>query len=156
VSSERVRLASRADATSITELLAAFRDSLGKPAPSRDEIEASVRRILEEPSSEFLVAREGSRDAGIAQVRYRWSVWTTAEDCWLEDVFVREDCRRVGLGRALVVAVIARARNRGCRRIELDVDERNRSAIELYERVGFSRESKGRGRSLLMGLSLAR
>ena len=61
----------------------------------------------------------------MCQIRFRWSVWKTAEDCWLEDLYVREAARRGGLGRALVEAAVARAQARGCRRIELDVNEDN-------------------------------
>ena len=35
---------------------------------------------------------------GVAQIRFRWSVWKTAEDCWLEDLYVRESARRAGSG----------------------------------------------------------
>ena len=155
MSENSVRLAVEADVPSIAALLADFRDSLGKDVPTREQIQSSVETILSQPSSEFLIARnDAGEPAGVAQVRYRWSVWTGAEDCWLEDLFVRAGDRGTGLGRALVASVVAQARMRGCRRIELDVDEGNSAALALYESVGFSSESKGHGRSLLMGLPI--
>ena len=62
--------------------------------------------------------------------------------------------RGSGLGRALVQAAIERARERGCRRIELDVDEANAPALALYRSLGFSGELKANARSLLLGLRL--
>jgi ribosomal protein S18 acetylase RimI-like enzyme len=67
---------------------------------------------------------------------------------------VRRAARRSGLGRALVNAALHRARQRGCRRVELDTNEDNESAIGLYESLGFSVTSKGPGRSLFLGLRL--
>jgi GNAT superfamily N-acetyltransferase len=100
----------------------------------------------------LLGAVDGGPAAGVCQVRFRWSVWKSAEDCWLEDLFVREEARRTGLGRALVEAAVARARERGCKRIELDVNEGNAAALALYEACGFQLEWKAPGaRSLFIG-----
>ena len=44
---------------------------------------------------------------------------------------------RDGLGRALVSAAIERARERGCRRLELDTAEENVPALALYRSLGF-------------------
>jgi ribosomal protein S18 acetylase RimI-like enzyme len=75
----------------------------------------------------------------------------------LEDLYVAVSARRRGLGRALVGAALARARERGARRIELDTIETNVRAIALYESLGFSARSKGSdddSRALLMGRRL--
>ena len=61
-----------------------------------------------------------------------------ALDCLLEDLYVEDPARRHGLGEALVNAAVERARERGCRRIELDVNDANTPALTLYERLGFS------------------
>ena len=90
----------------------------------------------------------------MCQVRFRWSVWKTAEDCWLEDLYVRDAARRGGLGRALVDAAVARAQARGCRRIELDVNEDNQAARGLYVACGFTLEPKPPGRTLFAGRAL--
>ena len=71
------------------------------------------------------------------QTRFRLSVWTGAEDAWLEDLFVEESARGKGYGRALVEAAVERARSRGCDRIQLDVNQANVNALKLYESCGF-------------------
>jgi ribosomal protein S18 acetylase RimI-like enzyme len=135
--------------------MARFRDHLEKPAPPDEDIRASVERILADPGGEFLLGAAGDGDpAGVCQLRYRWSVWTSAEDCWLEDLYVIPEARRSGLGRALVEAALDSARERGCVRIELDVDEDNEPALALYRACGFRLDSKGRGRTLLAGRRL--
>jgi ribosomal protein S18 acetylase RimI-like enzyme len=131
-----LRLAGPEDAATIADLLAAFRDWYGDDAPSDEQIRRSVERLLEDERTEFLLA--GQPPVGFAQLRFRPSVWTGADDAWLEDVYIREDARRGGLGRALVEACQERARRRGCRRIQLDCNERNAAALALYESLGFS------------------
>jgi GNAT superfamily N-acetyltransferase len=62
--------------------------------------------------------------------------------------------RRAGLGRALVRAALERAEARGCRRVELDVNEDNTDAIAFYRGLGFTTEPKPPGRTLFIARSL--
>jgi len=55
----------------------------------------------------------------------------------LHRVAVASDRRGHGIGAALVEAVAAEARRRGCERMLLEVEATNGSAIALYERLGF-------------------
>ncbi len=146
-------LAGPDEAETVARLLVEFRDWLGERWPSDNAILASVERLIERPDSEYLLGtpHDDAPPAGICQLRYRASVWTASDDCHLEDLFVRPDGRRGGLGRALVSAALERAHARGCRRIELDVNEANASAVALYEGFGFdARAESWSGRNLLM------
>ena len=127
------------EAEAVGELLAAFRTHNGSEWPSDNAMIASVERLITTPDCEYLLAaREaGAAAEGVVQMRFRWSVWMAAEDALLEDLFVLADARGHGLGRALVDAVYERARRRGCRRIELDVERENETALKLYESAGF-------------------
>jgi GNAT superfamily N-acetyltransferase len=112
--------------------------------------------MIERRDTEFWIAalNDDTTPAGICQLRFRDCVWTAAEDCWLEDLFVRREARRRGIARALLQRVLERARDRGCRRVELDTNEGNDGAIALYESLGFSATSKGSSRSLFLGVRL--
>lgn len=138
-------MAGPADAGTVAALLCGFRDWWGYDEPSDAAMLAGVERLMEDGAAEYLLG--GDPPAGVAQLRYRFGVWLGAEDCWLEDLYVREDARGSGLGAALVEAAVERAATRGCRRIELDVAAGNAPARALYERLGF--ESPG-GETLLM------
>ena len=127
------------DAASVAALLIAFRDWMGYPTPAVETMPDTVAKLIDDPNTVYLLAG----DAGFAQLRFRLSAWTAVEDCWLEDVFVRESARGTGLGRALVEAALEQARSRGCRRIELDVQSDNTGARALYESCGFSSTLKG-------------
>jgi GNAT superfamily N-acetyltransferase len=145
------------EAAAVAGLLAEFRDWLGRSLPGDESLAASVHRLIGDADTEFLLGAPapGERAAGVCQLRFRFGIWHTASDCWLEDLFVREDARRSGLGAAIVESALERARQRGCARVELDVNEANSAAIALYERFGFGAHSRFFGaRDLLMRLSL--
>jgi ribosomal protein S18 acetylase RimI-like enzyme len=148
--------ATEEDAERVTALMAGFRDHMGRSDPSTTDLRATIEALLRDPDTEFLLATPDGQEepAGICQLRYRLAVWTGANDCWLEDLFVAAQARRSGLGRALVTAAFERARARGCRRIELDVDEDNTSALAFYRELGLTAESKPPGRNLLVGRRL--
>ena len=148
-----VWLADPGEAAAVAWLLVKFRDHQGRSSPSEDSFLASVQRLIERADTEFWLAAEDDHApaAGICQLRYRHSVWTAAEDCWLEDLYVAPEARRLGLGRVLVQRALDRARERGCHRVELDTNEDNHDAIGLYRSLGFSDTAKGASRSLFFG-----
>ena len=150
----RVWRAEPADAADVARLIADFGDWWGKNVVPEDEVRASVERIMSGDDGEYLLGAVNGEPVGVCQMRFRWSVWKSAEDCWLEDLFVREEARRFGLGRALVDAAVERARERGCKRIELDVNEDNTAARALYEACGFLTEPKPPGKTLFIGRPL--
>ena len=150
----KVWRAEAAEAADVARLIAEFGAWWGKNVVPEDEVRASVDRIMSGDDGEFLLGAVDGEPVGVCQLRFRWSVWKSAEDCWLEDLFVREEARRSGLGRALVEAALERARKRGCKRIELDVNEDNGAARALYEACGFLTEPKPPGRTLFIGRQL--
>ena len=145
-------LAEERDLDEVTALIAAFRDWWGKDVPADESIRATVRTLRGDPLTDYLLAAPAPDGAAcvVCQLRYRLSVWTGTEDCWLEDLYILEHARRGGIGRSLVAAAIDRARARGCRRIELDVNEENTAALDFYRALGFSTEPKPPGRTLFV------
>jgi GNAT superfamily N-acetyltransferase len=78
------------------------------------------RLIAPEGSIHGLGARLGSATAplvGIAHYLFHAHAWTTKEVCYLQDLFVDPTVRRGGVGRRLIEAVAAAARERGCHRL---------------------------------------
>ena len=147
------------EAEVVARLLVEFRDELGLDWPSGNAFFAGVERLIEKPDVAYLLASpdEDAPPSAVAQVRFRYGLWLAAEDCFLEDLFVRGDARGHGVGRALVQAVVDLANERGCRRIELDVNEANDPALALYGSFGFdAQDDRYGGRNLLMRLPLER
>jgi len=123
----------------VAGLLIEFRDWFGYPGPADDTFHRNVGRLIDEPGTEFLLAAEveGGVPVGVCQLRFRLGVWRDGDDAWLEDLYVRGDAQGKGLGRALTEAAIERSRERGAKRIQLDVEEQNETARAVYEKAGF-------------------
>jgi ribosomal protein S18 acetylase RimI-like enzyme len=131
-----IRVARAQDAEDVTRLMLLFRDWWGRDWPPDDSWRRGVERLLADDLTDVLLG--GDPPAGVAVLRYRHSLWQDALDCSLEDLYVEEGARRDGLGERLVSAAIDRATERGCRRVELDVNEANLPAVALYEKLGFT------------------
>ena len=144
-----IRLATAEDAGEVTRLMLLFRDWWARDWPPDESWRRGVQLLLADERTDVLLGGEPA--SGVAVLRYRHSLWQDALDCSLEDLYVEEHARRSGLGARLVSAALERARERGCRRVELDVNEANEPALALYEKLGFSAFSgELSGRNLLM------
>ena len=134
----RVWVAGPDEAADVARLMIAFRNWWHRDWPDDEAFARGVERLLADEHTEFLLGSVGENPAGVCQLRYRYGVWMDALDCLLEDLYVDGSARGNGLGAEMVAAAIDRARERGCGRIVLDVNEANAHALALYERLGFS------------------
>ena len=145
------------EASEVGRLMVAFRDHFGESWPSDNAMLAGVEKLLDDVHTDFLLGApaEGAAPQAVAQLRYRHGVWRAGTECLLEDLFVEEAARGTGLGRAMLDAVLARARERGARLLELDTHEDNTAALALYESVGMSAQrTPGGPRRLFLRLRL--
>ena len=134
-----IRIAMPEDIPCIVESLKGFASLLRSHLAPKDELGRGVLRLMDDPDTDLLVAVGDSGPcAGFLQQRYRYSLWLSAEEATIEDLFVPATERRAGVGRALMDAALARAIERGCKRASLDVIETNDTALRMYEGMGFS------------------
>lgn len=80
-------------------------------------------------------AVSGGQESGLVHWIYHRSTWTTADYCYLQDLFVAADARGGGLGRALIEHVYADAIRRGASRVYRTTHESNHNAMRLYDRI---------------------
>jgi GNAT superfamily N-acetyltransferase len=106
------------------ELLALY-DAVGWTAYTR---EPKALRAAVAGSSFVVTARRGPRLVGLAR-----AISDGVSDCYLQDVLVAPDQQRLGIGRALVEAVLARYS--GVRRKVLLTDDEPRQKA-FYESLG--------------------
>jgi GNAT superfamily N-acetyltransferase len=90
----------------------------------------------ERPPFECLLAEEQGAVIGFALFFQSYSTWRGRPGLYLEDLFVAEERRGRGVGRALLAAIAARAVERGCARLEWAVLDWNEPAIRFYEKLG--------------------
>lgn len=80
----------------------------------------------------FLVAEEAAGVAGYVIAHH------AADEGEILNLGVAPRCRRRGIGRALVQAMLARLATRGVRTVFLEVRESNLAARALYQSLGFT------------------
>ena len=72
---------------------------------------------------------------GIVQYLYHRSTWTPGNYCYLQDLFVSDTARGLGLGRQLIEAVYAAAKAAGCSRVHWLTQNDNATARILYDKI---------------------
>ena len=88
---------------------------------------------------EALIGELDSGAAGFAVFYGTFSTWECRPGLWLEDLYVRPEHRRAGVGRALLAELAAIAVKRGCARLEWAALDWNEPALDFYERLGATR-----------------
>lgn len=81
----------------------------------------------------FLVAEQDGAVAGYVGCQ------TVLDEGYITNVAVSPDCRRQGIGRALIAELTERAKRAGLAFVTLEVRASNAPAITLYEGAGFRR-----------------
>jgi ribosomal-protein-alanine N-acetyltransferase len=116
-----------------------MRDAPEAPVWSDDDLVglARVAPVDQRKVRKVWVAEESSSLTGFV-VATALSVPDTRAECELEFVLVPAQARRQGIGGALVLTVVAWARDLGAAEIWLEVRESNKHALRLYQRCGFS------------------
>ena len=74
---------------------------------------------------------------GYAMIAKSFSTEFGKKCIWIEDLYLKEAYRGLGIGKLLLQAVIDTARQKGIDYLELEVVADNVRAIGLYERMGF-------------------
>jgi len=89
-----------------------------------------------QPAAGALFARGEGEVAGYAIYFFTFSSFVGRAGIWLEDVYVRPQFRKRGLGRRLIEAVARIGVERGCRRFEWLALNWNEGALEFYRGLG--------------------
>ena len=88
------------------------------------------------PMAEVLIAELEGVGVGFALFFHNFSTFEGRPGIYLEDLFVRPEARRHGLGKALLRALAALAVERGCARLEWWVLDWNAPSIAFYQSLG--------------------
>lgn len=103
------------------------------PEPGANHFQLDPEQVLGSRGA-FLIVRRGGEPVGCGALRL-----IDDETGELKRMYVAPEVRGTGLGRSLVAALEAEARERGARRLVLETGIRQHAALVLYERCGFRR-----------------
>ena len=93
--------------------------------------EAAFLREAWTPSSVYVVAVQDEEVVGFAGLQQ------VLDEGYITNIAVAESCRRQGLGRAMLSALVDHCRENGAAFLTLEVRQSNAAAISLYESMGF-------------------
>ena len=141
------RRAQREDVERIVRMLAddplgAKRERYELPLP-RSYL-AAFEAIEADPNNEIVVACLDGEVMGVLQITFIPGL--TYQGGWralIEGVRVDGAARSAGVGRAMVEHAIGRARERGCRLVQLTTDKARPDAKRFYEALGFVATHEG-------------
>lgn len=138
-----VRAAEREDATTIADFNLAMAAETEDKGLDAEVLRAGVEGAFEFPErAVYRVAEIDGEIVGSLMVTTEWSDWRNGLFWWIQSVYVRPECRRQGVYRALHEDVCDAAQaTEGVCGVRLYVERENRSAQAVYEAMGMSATS---------------
>lgn len=83
----------------------------------------------------LVAATDDGRIVGYAVCFYAYYTWT-GKSLYMDDLYVKDDFRKQGVGRRLIQAVIEYAKANGCHKVKWQVSRWNTNAIGFYTKLG--------------------
>ena len=105
------------------------------------EVKATEASLLEtlfgkQKFAEVLIAEFNGKPAGQALYFFNYSTFIGKPGIYLEDLYVRPQFRKNGIGKALLTELIKLAKEKNCGRVEWAVLNWNENAISFYKSLG--------------------
>jgi ribosomal protein S18 acetylase RimI-like enzyme len=143
----RFRAAARADLPDIVRMLAddalgATREEYAMPLPP--SYHHAFDAIDRDPNNELVVAEIDGKIVGVLQLTFIPGL--SHRGAWraqVEGVRVDSAVRSSGIGRKLLAWSIERAKEKGCRMLQLTSDKSRADAIRFYQSLGFAASHEG-------------
>ena len=100
--------------------------------------EAQITQTLfaDAPKVFALIAEDNAGPCGFALYFFNYSTFLARHGLYLEDLYVRQDRRGAGIGKALLARLAAIAREHDCGRMEWWVLDWNAPSIAFYKSLG--------------------
>jgi len=127
------------DVPAIAPLMAAFNQNEAIPWRP-DTMVPALRHLLSEPALGVLVVARDTATAelvGYALGTFGYDLEFAGADAFVTELYVAPACRRHGVGRALLDAIVKEIAEAGANAAHLMVRPENQSARALYARSGF-------------------
>ena len=105
------------------------------------QVTATEERLREslfgkQPKAEVVIGYYANAPVAFALFFHNYSTFLGQTGIYLEDLYVRDEVRGKGIGRALLTYLARLAVERGCGRLEWSVLDWNERAIKFYKSLG--------------------
>jgi GNAT superfamily N-acetyltransferase len=140
VNDVQIRPATEADAHLLFDLILELAEYEKLTDKVAGDAEVLRRSLFEEKAAEALLLETPDGEAiGYAIFFTTFSTFECRSGIWLEDVYVRPEHRRGGIGRAVMEHLAQLAHERGHIRLEWVALDWNEPALNFYEKLGARR-----------------
>ena len=92
--------------------------------------------IFDKQKAEVIFALEDGREVGFALFFHNFSTFLGRAGIYMEDLYVRPECRGKGFGKAILKKLASIAAERGCGRLEWWCLDNNKPSIDFYLSMG--------------------
>ncbi|MDR2762968.1 MAG: GNAT family N-acetyltransferase [Planctomycetaceae bacterium] len=131
----KIRVASADDA----DLILQFIYELAEYEQLTDSVQITepvLRDWITRGEIEVLIAEISGKPVGFALYYFTYSTFRGATGIYIEDLFIRPEFRRNGIGTMFFREIASRAKSRGCFKIDWMVLNWNEKSIEFYKKLG--------------------
>ena len=133
----KIRKATIKDVALILSLIHELAEYEREPSAVRATEDDLIRDgFSKNPKFRAIIAEWDGNPAGMAFFFHNYSTWQGKHGLFLEDLFVRPQFRRKGIGKALMVHLARIAIEEKCYGMRWEVLDWNTSAIDVYQRLG--------------------
>lgn len=124
-----------------SSLILEFIKELAEYEKMADLVVATVENIEHtifgnNPKAEVLIIYEEDKPAGFALFFHNYSTFLCKYGIYIEDIYIREEYRGKGYGKALLKHICELAAQRDCGRVEWWCLDWNKSSIDFYLNLG--------------------
>jgi GNAT superfamily N-acetyltransferase len=135
----RIRPATEADADLLFGLILELAEYEKLADSVSGDAEVLRRSLFEQRAAEALIVEIDGEAIGYAIFFTTFSTFECRSGIWLEDVYVRPEHRRGGIGRTVMEHLAALALERGHVRLDWCALEWNEPALRFYDKLGATR-----------------
>jgi GNAT superfamily N-acetyltransferase len=140
----RIRPATEADVEALFGLILELAEYERLTDAVRGDAEVLRRSLFEQRAAEALIVELEGEAVGYAIFFTTFSTFECRSGVWIEDVYVRPERRRDGIGRAVMEHLAALTLERGHVRLEWCALEWNEPALRFYDKLGATRLERWR------------
>jgi ribosomal protein S18 acetylase RimI-like enzyme len=134
-------LSLRAHQEAVLAMVDAYsRDAMGDGKPLDRDVRAQlIPGLMKHPTTLIFLAFAGDQPVGAAVCFIGFSTFAAKPLINIHDFVVLPTSRGKGIGRQLLEAVEAKAKELGCCKLTLEVMDKNQQAVRMYQAAGFER-----------------